>query len=291
MNKLIVSVLVFNFIFSGCQSNVTDILHQGTDSTSNGETVTPKTDTIFGMPYGTDQLQNIEVYLPAKRTAKTKTIVYLHGGAWYAGDKEEAIQTAIYFQKKGYAYIAMNYRLTKDPSNINPAQTQDIEKLLNLVSGKQSEWNISADKICLFGASAGGNLSLLYAYKYKEDTRVKAVISASGPTDLTDSTILSGVLQPYIQAFIGLPYSKENEKAYLEASPSNYLAKNCVPTLFFHGTSDETVPYLQVVSAYNILKNDGVNVELKLFERSGHDLTSVNDEMLLDMEKFLKTAY
>ena len=191
MNKLIVYLLGFVIVTTACQREIS--------GNEPPEPPSPTTDsTLKNVAYGDDAVQKMDVYLPALRTAKTKTIIYLHSGAWSAGDKSEGTKTAIYFQKKGFGFISINYRLTVVPTNINPAQMQDIEKALNLVSSRGAQWNISGNNICLFGTSAGAHLSLLYSYKYKEDTRVKGVISVCGPTDLTDSILINGPLKPYI---------------------------------------------------------------------------------------------
>ena len=43
-----------------------------------------------------------------------------------------------------------------------------------------------SDKFVLLGASAGGHLSLLHAYKYTTPVKIKAVVDFFGPTDLVD---------------------------------------------------------------------------------------------------------
>ncbi len=251
----------------------------------------PNTDLLLtDVAYGDDSSQKMDVYLPANRTVQTKIIVYLHGGSWYTGDKNEAKETALYFQKRGYAFISMNYRLTQNPVNINPAQMEDIGKALDFISHKYLQWIITGNRICLFGGSAGAHLSLLYAYKYNEDKRVKAVVSVSAPIDLTDSNMRNTAFKMYREAFVGCTLL-QNKEAWLEASPSNYLSEKCAPTIFFQGIQDAIVPYPEAVAAYNELKNFGVNTQLNLFADMTHDLSEANNQILDDMEAFIKSAY
>ena len=278
MNKFIVSLLGFFVISSACHRDRFNLALPNTDLT------------LTDIAYGDDPSQKMDVFLPANRTVQTKIIVYLHGGSWYTGDKGEARETAINFQKKGYAFISMNYRLTQMPTNINPAQMQDIKKALDFISNKYLQWIITGNRICLFGGSSGAHLSLLYAYKYPEDKRVKAVVSVSGPVDLTDSNMRNTVFKTYREAFVGCKLS-DNREAWLEASPSNYLSENCVPTVFIQGTQDNIVPFHQVVSAYNLLKAYGVNTKLLLYQGVGHDLSEENPEIFSNLENFVDSAY
>jgi acetyl esterase/lipase len=41
----------------------------------------------LNVPYGTDNNQTYDIYLPANRTKNTKTMILVHGGGWSAGDK------------------------------------------------------------------------------------------------------------------------------------------------------------------------------------------------------------
>jgi len=275
-----VSLLGIFFVLSGCQRDGFNV------ALPNKET------TLTDVSYGDDSFQKMDVYLPANRAPKTKIIVYLHGGSWITGDKSEAKEVAGYFQKKGYAFISMNYRLTGTENNyINPAQLQDIGKALDFINNQSEQWIITGNRICLFGGSAGGNLSLLYAYKNTEDKRVKAVISVSGPVDLTDPEIMNTTFRDLIQVFVGSKLS-DNKEAWLGGSPSHYICETSTPTLFFQGKQDNLVPYHQVVLAYNKLLEFGVNTKLVLYNDGTHGLAEQDHQKILsEMEDFVNTTY
>ena len=100
--------------------------------------VLPNEETILTeVSYGIHERQKMDVYLPKNRSKATKTIIYLHGGGWYMGDKADIKEGAIYFQQQGFAFISINYRLTRTPeNNIHPAQMQDIDKVIAFISQK-----------------------------------------------------------------------------------------------------------------------------------------------------------
>jgi acetyl esterase/lipase len=262
----------------------------------NAETPLPNQDLVLtDIAYGNHPLQKMDVYLPKNRNANTRIIVSVHGGGWFSGDKSEGKDGAIYFQQQGYVFISINYRLTRTPeNNIHPAQIQDIGKALDFISSKNKEWSLSDNRIILFGGSAGAHLSLLYSYKYDDDKKIKAVISISGPTDLTDSSIrVNNIgdlsIEEIIESFIGEKITTD-PKAWQDASPINFIKSNSTPTFFIHGTNDHTVPYQQSVSAYNKLKNLGGTTQLETLSGVDHDLVGINWlDVLPKIQNFINT--
>lgn len=248
---------------------------------------------LTDVSYGTHPLQKMDIYLPKNRSKSTKTIIYIHGGGWYSGDKAEFKEGAIYFQKQGFAFICINYRLTGTPeNNIHPSQMQDIEKVISTISQKQQEWSLPDDKLALFGGSAGAHLSMLYGYKYNTNGKVKAVISIAGPTDLTDSTLINSsvgglTLGAMIESYVGTTITAQ-PTAWKDASPINFIMANSVPTLFAHGTIDSAVPYQQSLLAYNKFQSAGGVAQLEPLMNVGHDLVGTNwGDLLPKMTFFL----
>jgi acetyl esterase/lipase len=257
-------------------------------------TVLPNEEMLLtGVSYGTHERQKMDVYLPKNRSKATKVIIYLHGGGWYMGDKGDIKEGAVYFQQQGFAFISINYRLTRTPeNNIHPAQMQDIDSVIAFISKKQQEWSLADDKLAFFGGSAGAHLSLLYAYKYHVNGKVKAVISMSGPTDLTDnalinSTIGGASIGAMIESYVGATFTAQ-AAAWHAASPIGFIRSTSVPTLFVHGTIDSAVLYHQSLLAYNKLKNAGGVAQLEPLPNVGHDLAGTNwGDLLPKMIGFL----
>ncbi len=231
--------------------------------------------------YGSNEAQKMDVYLPKDRNASTKTIIYIHGGGWYMGDKNEIKDGAIYFQQRGFAFISINYRLTRTPeNNIHPAQILDIDKAIDFIIGKSAAWTIANNKLAFWGGSAGSHLSLLYAYKYNNTKKIKAVISTAGPTDLSDVTLNSNSIGGLsignmIVSYIGQPKAV-NPQAWYDASPINFINSSSVPSLFIHGTVDSAVPYQQSTVAYQKLKSVGAIAFIEPLTNIGHGLEGIN---------------
>ena len=213
--------------------------------TGSGGTISEKNET--NVSYGTDPLQKMDIYLPANRsTATTKVIILIHGGAWVTGDKSEFTAAQIDTIKKrlpGYAIFNINYRLAALPAtNTFPTQELDVKAAVEFVYGNRSTYLVS-DKFVLMGASAGGHLSLLQAYKYTSPVKIKAVIDFFGPTDMTDMynnpspTIPAGS----IQLLMGGATPTSNQALYEQSSPLFFAGATSCPTLILQGELDPLV--------------------------------------------------
>ena len=231
--------------------------------------------------YGLNNNQKLDIYFPDSSNKNSRTIIYVHGGAWCAGDKTEAVHWANYFQKLGYTFICINYRLTHTKeNNIHPAQIQDIDTALHFILSKSSEWEIQKDNVIIMGASAGGHLALLYAYKYNKDKKIKLAISLCSILDLTDKKLLTADLGDMnggtmISWYIGdtIPHKFQQ---WRNASPLYNISQTTVPTFFVHGKADEIIPYQQSVKAYRLLQDYNIPSQLSLLDNVDHDLLGVN---------------
>src|ERR1044071_5357455 len=70
---------------------------------------------LSNVAYGSDPLQNMDVYLPPNRTiATTKVIIIIHGGGWNQGDKSDFTSYMDTLKKRlpGWAIFNVNYRLS-----------------------------------------------------------------------------------------------------------------------------------------------------------------------------------
>lgn len=239
------------------------------------------TGTIQNISYGLDSSQQLDIYFPDSLSKNNRTIVYVHGGAWYAGDKTEATHWAKYFQDKGYTFISINYRLTHTvANNVHPAQIHDIDAAINFILSKSLDWGIPKDKLTIMGASAGGHLALLYAYKYNRDKKIKLAISLCSILNLTDRKLLLADLGDMnggtmVSWFIGDTITNKLGQ-WIDSSPLYSISKQSVPTFFVHGKKDQIIPFQQSVEAYKLLQQLKIPARLSLLENVDHDLLSID---------------
>lgn len=225
--------------------------------------------TLLNTPYGNDSEQIADIYLPANRTSATKTIIFIHGGGWSGGSKDDftAAVPVVQAEFPNYAIVNMNYRLGTAQSPGFPKQIQDIEKLISHL--KSSSYQIS-NKYAMIGASAGAHLSMLYAYKYDPQHEVKAVVNIVGPTDFTDPNYVGNPLFTYgLVPLVGSTTFEENPEIYIQVSPVTHVNAQSPPTIMFFGNSDPLIPTSQGAILKQKLDQFGVYNEMTYYD-GGH---------------------
>jgi acetyl esterase/lipase len=268
--KSLVVFLLFVSTFTACKKDAATTI----DTTTNASI---KLD-VLNVAYGTEALQNMDIYLPANRTdANTKVVVLIHGGAWSAGDKNDYNNEIPVMQAglSNYAFININYRLAAPPStNLWPTQQTDVNAAIDYIVSKAGYYHYNANKIIVMGASAGAHLAMLKAYRYNADSRIKAVVNYYGPTDMVDLyNFQTGVQKQLFELFMsGTPAS--NATAYSNASPVNFVTSAAPPTIIFHGTADVVVPYAQSVKLKTALTTAGVVHQYHQYTGETHGFTS-----------------
>ncbi len=211
--------------------------------------------TRLNLSYGTDPLQNMDVYLPANRSlAATKVLILIHGGAWAAGDKRDfaAFIDTLKRRLPDYALFNINYRLSLPPQNPFPTQEMDVKKAVEYIYDHRADFVVS-DNFSLGGASAGGHLSLLHAYKYPAPVKIRTVIDFFGPADLNDLYNNPGIVpQTTIAAIIGATPASHPD-LYQQSSPLSYVSSSTAcPTIILQGSND---PLVNAVSQSQALRD------------------------------------
>ncbi len=228
---------------------------------------------ILDDSYGSDPVQSLNVYLPAGRSAsETPLLIYIHGGAWLDGDKDEfdsfRALAETYFPD--YAYISIGYRLYDIPtgSNAFPTQEEDIIDAIEYIMSKTSEWNVSTEMV-LAGASAGGHLALLHGYKHSNIGNIKSIFALFPPTELAELFDFNLITQLGLTQLLG-GTPQTNPEGYSDSSPVNFIGSQSIPTMFFHGTEDDVVPISQSEILESDLQAAGVDHEFVIIQGQGH---------------------
>jgi acetyl esterase/lipase len=230
---------------------------------------------MMNVAYGSDTLNRMDIYLPRGRdSVNTKAVLFIHGGSWSNGDKSDFNSTIAAIRPKlpDYAIFNINYRLARSDKSRFPTQLTDIDSALQFLHSKASQYQFNATKICLVGASAGGHLALLQAYKNNQDERIKAVVDLFGPTNMTtlyQDHPVPDQARPVIVNFLGATPST-NPNIYTQASPINFVNAQSVPTKIFHGSDDMVVPITQSLDLKAKLEQNNVKVDMTVYQNEGH---------------------
>ena len=196
------------------------------------------------------------------------TLIYIHGGGWVEGRKEEDVLEAIPFLEKGWSVVNVEYRLAG--VSLAPAAVEDCRCALRWVIEHAKDYKFDANRIVLMGHSAGGHLSLITGMlplsagldrecAGDKELRVAAIIDWFGITDVND--LLEGPnMQDYAVMWLGS--LTDREQVAKRVSPLTYVRPALPPTIMIHGDADDTVPYTHSVRLHAALDKAGVPNEL-----------------------------
>jgi acetyl esterase/lipase len=233
---------------------------------------------IRDLSYGESAQQKMDIYLPDDRSrAATKTIIVIHGGGWVEGDKSEMNPYVDTLRKliPGYAIVNMNYRLAYNNSvNLFPAQENDVKSAVEYYLDHAGEYMVS-DDLVLLGASAGGHLAMLHAYKNDPEGHVRAVVDFFGPFDLA-ALWNYGIIQQLILYGAMGAFLADNPSLYVSSSPSEYITSGSPPTIALQGGADPLVPPSQTSQLIAGLDAAGVTNQLVYYPGEGHGWTGAN---------------
>ncbi len=194
----------------------------------------------------------MDIYQPNNDFHRPPLLVFIHGGGWSHGDRNEYLNYALYFAGLGYMTATVTYRVVKDATY--PACVEDITDAVKFIFENNDKYYFNPDKVVLIGGSAGAHLAMLAAYGWKQDGKeadttrlvvpkhkIKALVEMYGPVDFTTPYARN---HPMVTRLMAHSW-EETPKLYKEASPIFWVNKNSPPTLILQGTRDNLVPLSQ----------------------------------------------
>ena len=223
----------------------------------------------------------MDLYVPKNAKTPPPVLMFIHGGGWRAGKKEDYRYYNIKFAERGYATASVQYRLL--PDHIFPAAIHDVECGIAWLAGNGADYGYDGSRMVVLGGSAGGHLSLLAGYNQdaslecpdgtEAETTIAGIVNIYGVVDCTTPTAQAA---HQVNSFIGKPYDEAKETWEL-SSPIHHLDKNDPPTLTIHGTIDELVPIRQADMLHEKLDELGIPNYYDRVEGWPHTMDLVKD--------------
>jgi acetyl esterase/lipase len=233
----------------------------------------------------------LDLYLPAEQTAALRPgLVFIHGGGWSGGDKQEFADKAQEMAGRGYVAISVNYRLA--PKHRYPAAIEDVQRAVRWLRRNADAYHVDPERIGAMGASAGGHLASMLGVRetrgLKEPSdaysaRVNCVVDYFGRMDLTLEPIGTGWTD-YRPAFLGKSKAEAPE-LYAEASPITYVDAHTAPFLIVQGARDKQVQPPQSERMLEALDRAGVEASLLLLSGAGHGFGGAPAQQAWDSAK------
>jgi acetyl esterase/lipase len=247
-----------------------------------------------------DKKLALDIY-KLKEQKSPDLIVWIHGGAWRSGSKENPPLGLL-----GYGYALASIDFSLSTAKIFPAQVHEIKAAVRFLRANANKYGFQSGKIIIWGSSSGGHLAALVATtnNHKEldgdignyistSSSVQGCIDYFGPTNFL--TILNqstphglNVRLPALAILLGKPVEQAATLAKL-ASPVFHVDAADPPMFIVHGEQDVQVPINQSIELMSAYKNKKLTVQMQFIPNAGHsDPAYFKKELLDKIDKFLK---
>lgn len=253
--------------------------------------------TVRDVPYRTidGKPLRLDLYVPYDRTPGP-TVLYIHGGGWQNGSKEQYVLWYLPYLELGLRVVAVEYRLSGEAPA--PAAVEDCRCAFRWVVNHAAGYGIDPRRVVVTGGSAGGHLALLTAFGSPgfeaacaeaglEEPKAQAVINYYGATDLVSLWQTEDAsLRKWFHA------SSVPEALAERLSPLTFVRSGLPPVLTLHGDADTTIPYDQAVRLHRALTGRGVPNQLLTVRGGAHGRHQWSDSDILHaqqaIERFLR---
>ncbi|MDA2810137.1 alpha/beta hydrolase fold domain-containing protein [Nocardiopsis sp. RSe5-2] len=247
----------------------------------------------------------MDLWLPEDRTAPVPLVVFVHGGGWRAGRRDDLGQRFRSWDpgpfarlaQEGVAVACPEYRLSGEA--VAPAQVEDVTEALAWLGARSGEIGVDPGRAVLWGESAGGHLAamavLAPAYHHRlmplepeEPTGVTVTgcVTWYAPTDLrhfgTDhplSRFDPRDPQSSEARMLGVAPADDTKRARAN-SPAALASPDAPPFLILHGREDTSVAPKQAERLADALRAAGAQADLRLVDGADHRWEGLSEEAL-----------
>ena len=242
------------------------------------------------LPYENTQGHLYDLYVSEglDKSKEQYLILYIHGGSFNSGAKEDGAEWCKYYATHGYIAASLDYSLQTVHEDATLHRMNDeIGNCVKAIKEKCAELGYSVDGMATCGVSAGGTLAMNYAYTRTESSAipVKFVFQLAGPTDFEpcDWDLLKKVDKiktdrDFIKMMTGADFTDvqitngEYRTEIDKISPANLVSAESVPTLCGYGLRDHVIPQNQKVLLVEAFEKTGAAYDYLEFPKSNHGM-------------------
>jgi acetyl esterase/lipase len=248
VTSMIAKVLAATVLLGATSVAAQTQIDLATDPATGASIKAPETtkDVVYLQASGKDL--HLDVYRNTAFKGPRPVLVYIHGGAWWKGEKPAGWGGFRAYLAAGFSVVTVEYRLTDVAPA--PAAVQDVRCALSWVKTNAKAYGFDAKRVVPYGTSAGGHLALMAGMLPKgndidlpacrDQPRTPAILDFYGPYHLRPD--LPGAFKsPSTARWLG--GGPDAAALALSMSPANYVRKDQPAVFIVHGDADPTVPY------------------------------------------------
>lgn len=246
--------------------------------------LTEKLDVAYADGGTGDDGTTMDVFSPASADGPLPTVVWIHGGAWISGSKEDVAPYLRILAAEGYTTIGVNY--TRGPEGNYPLAVNQLNEALAYIDEHAEELGVDSSQIFLAGDSAGGQLAsqlatLITNEEYAGILGIEPALAADqvvgtvlncGVYDLAALARLQGIAG---WGFKSAMWAYAGDRTWAEGSTGatmstiDWVTADFPPT-YISGGNDDGLTWLQSIPMAQRLDELGVDVTT-LFWPADHE--------------------
>ncbi len=285
MSRLSTALFIVAIVFAPSSDSLAD------DVKING-------DVVYGHKFGL--ALTMDVYQPAKNS-NGAGVLFMVSGGWYSRWAPPNSDNPLFqpLTDKGFTVFAVRHG--SSPKFSIPEAVADVRRSVRFIRLNAKRFNVDPNRLGVFGASAGGHLSLMLGTASDEGNpkakdpvlrvsdRVQAVVAYVAPTDLR---IMVWEAPDHLPAYERFPALDLDLKKAEENSPLVHVTSDDAPSLLVVGDQDKLVPMKHSQDIDAAFKKHKVESRLVVLEGAGHgfqkeDFKTAIAELVAWFEKHL----
>lgn len=233
---------------------------------------------------GPDDQPTVAVYLPPTEKAAGAAALVCPGGGYATLAEHEGQPVALWLNSLGIAAAVLSYR--RGPRYPHPIPLQDASRAMRVIRGKAAEWGVDPKRVGIVGFSAGGHLAATLCNHF-DDGRQAAKDPIERLSCRPDFAVLCYPVISMGNAYGHAPSRRnligDNPAPELMEllSQERQVTPFTPPTFLFHTAEDRTVPCQNSLLYAQALRDNGVPVELHLYEKGGHGVGLASGDPVL----------
>lgn len=222
------------------------------------------------VPAGITEVQNqqyrpndkdgyLDVFYPENTSSPLPTVVWVHGGAWVSGDKNDVDNYLKIIASHGYTVVGVDYSIA--PEHQYPLPLTQVNDALNYLQNNADRLHIDQNKLFMAGDSAGSQIvaqmaNIITSPSYANDIGIKPTLAAQklkgmllncGAYDLALPDY-NGEFGKFLHTVLWAYSGKKdflNDPTLKQASVVNYVTNAFPPSFITAGNDDPLEPQSQ----------------------------------------------
>ena len=222
---------------------------------------------VAGQPYGAGPRNKLNIWVPAgtKKTDRLPVIVWLYGGGWYSGARDDYGFAGRAFAKRGFIVVIPDYRIV--PEGHWPDFLEDSAAAVAWTEKHIGDYGGDAERLALSGHSAGAYNAVMIALDPQwlkaagsDVSVIRGVAALAGPYDFAP-------FEKGGRADVAMGDIRPVERT----QPIAFVRADAPPLWLGHGTADTVVRVRNSERLAAAMAKAGGSAQLRTYDGLSHN--------------------